>query len=361
MSRALFTGACIVTVVALCVMRLDAHKPITSKYTYGEDVFPIVNSRCGSCHVSGGVAPMSLLTYKEAFPWAESMRVELLASHMPPYFAEPGFGEIQTGPRLTPRELDILLTWATGGTPEGPVRRATPAPVRSDWKNGKPDLTLPMPAAFTLAADTMEVTQEFVLATGNVDRWIRAVDLLPGTPAVVRNAVVLARPGGGGEPIVLALWNPGDPLVLAPAGAAFRWPAGSELVVRMHYLKTWTYDGKVVTDRSTVGLFLAGGASQKELRSLAVPQPDLALAEDVEAAAIRVEAQETDKSVRVEATRPDGVRVPLISVLTRTNWNRRYWFSRPLSLPKGTRVTVRGASAAQVWLDVLRSVATQRD
>jgi hypothetical protein len=353
MSRALLVAATLLTFIAVCVMRVDAHKPITSKYTYSEDVLPIVNSRCGGCHVTGGVAPMSLLTYKEAFPWAESMRVELLASHMPPYFAEPGFGDIRSGSRLTPRELDILLTWATGGTPEGPARRPMPAPARSEWKNGKPDLTLPMPAAFTLAADTMEATQEFVLAAGTVDRWIRAVDLLPGTPAVVRNAVVFTRSAGGGEPIVLALWNPADPLIGPPAGAAFRWPAGAQLVLRIHYLKTWTYDGKVVTDRSSVGLFLAAGAPPREIRTLAVPQPAFALAENTDAVAIRVEAKENDKSVKIEATRPDGVRLPLIRLLTRTNWNRRYWFSRPLSLPKGTRITVSGAADAQVWLDVL--------
>jgi hypothetical protein len=348
-SRALLLGASLLALITVEVMRVDAHKPITSKYTYSEDVFPIVNSRCGGCHVSGGVAPMSLLTYREAFPWAESMRVELLAAHMPPYFAEPGFGQVQSGSRLTPRELDILLTWATGGTPEGPARRATPPAVRSEWKNGKPDLTLPMPAAFTLAADTMETTKEFVLATGTADRWIRAADLLPGSPAVVRNAVVFARPSGGGDPIVLALWNPGEPPVPAPAGAAFRWPAGFELVLRLHYLKTWTYDGKVVADRSTVGLFLAGGAPAKQIRDVAVRQAAFFLAENMDAVAIRVEAKENDKQLKVEATRPDGVRVPLISLLTRNNWNRRYWFRQPLLLPKGTRIDVTGAGA-DLWL-----------
>ena len=33
----------------------DAHKPITSPYSYNDDVFPILRERCGRCHVSGGV------------------------------------------------------------------------------------------------------------------------------------------------------------------------------------------------------------------------------------------------------------------------------------------------------------------
>ena len=62
----------------------SAHKPITSPYTYNDDIFPILRDKCGRCHVSGGVAPMSLMTHAETVPWGESIRTELLAGHMPP-------------------------------------------------------------------------------------------------------------------------------------------------------------------------------------------------------------------------------------------------------------------------------------
>ncbi len=52
---------CLVAVLLLA-LPVDAHKGITSKYNYNEDVFPILNQRCGKCHVAGGVAPMSLLS-----------------------------------------------------------------------------------------------------------------------------------------------------------------------------------------------------------------------------------------------------------------------------------------------------------
>jgi len=60
------------------------HKPITSPFTFYEDVLPITQARCGSCHAPDGVAPMSLLTHEAAVPWAESLRLELVASRMPP-------------------------------------------------------------------------------------------------------------------------------------------------------------------------------------------------------------------------------------------------------------------------------------
>jgi len=80
----------------------EAHKAITSKYTYHDDVFPIMRERCSRCHVAGGIAPMSLMTYDEAFPWAESIRAELVAAHMPPWNADEGFGELKRAHTLSP-------------------------------------------------------------------------------------------------------------------------------------------------------------------------------------------------------------------------------------------------------------------
>src|SRR5579864_6586375 len=117
--RLLVALSVVAAAVAVASRRAEAHKPITSKYNYNDDVFPILRDKCGRCHVDGGVAPMSLMTYEEAFPWAESIRAELVASHMPPWGAQPGFGSFKHTERLTAEELDILLTWATGGNPRG--------------------------------------------------------------------------------------------------------------------------------------------------------------------------------------------------------------------------------------------------
>ena len=51
----------------------QAHKPITSPFTYNDDVFPILKERCSRCHVADGVAPLSLMTYDDTVPWGESI------------------------------------------------------------------------------------------------------------------------------------------------------------------------------------------------------------------------------------------------------------------------------------------------
>ena len=356
--------AIILTAVALGVQRGEAHKAITSKYTYNDDVFPIVRDRCGSCHVTGGIAPMSLMTYEEAFPWAESIRAELVAAHMPPWHAEEGFGEFKSAHTLSPKELDVILTWASGGNPRGALDQKLPeVTLKNQWAMGAPDLALQLPADFTVAADKMEDTAEFTLATGTTEsRWVRAVDLLPGTPSIVRSAVIsiktpaeAASPGRLPVPErVLARWVPGHDPEPIDNGTAVRLPAGAAVVVRIHYKKTWQFEGKPLTDRSTVGVYFAQSKDARELLSVPITSAPLPAAdalnrtvtfsqtidEDMQALALAPDQVPPNITLQVEAVRPDGSRTPMIRLLTRPDWERRYWFERPMPLPRGTRVEV---------------------
>jgi hypothetical protein len=362
--RLVCVWAIIVTAIALGVQRGEAHKAITSKYTYNDDVFPIVRDRCGSCHVTGGIAPMSLMTYEEAFPWAESIRAELVAAHMPPWHAEEGFGEFKSAHTLSSKELDVILTWASGGNPRGALDQKLPeVTLKNQWAMGAPDLALQLPADFTVAADKMEDTAEFTLATGTTEsRWVRAVDLLPGTPSIVRSAVISVKlpaettsPGHMPAPErVLARWVPGHDPEPIDNGTAFRLPAGAALVARIHYKKTWQFEGKPLTDRSTVGVYFAENKDARELLSMpiasaALPPADAlnrtvtfsqTIDEDMQVLAVAPDQAPPNITLQVEAVRPDGSREPMIRLLTRPDWERRYWFERPMTLPRGTRVEV---------------------
>ena len=363
--RLLLVIAASATIGALSLMPGEAHKAITSKYTYNDDVFPILRDKCARCHVAGGVAPMSLMTYDEAFPWAESIRAELVANHMPPWNAEEGFGALKTAHTLSPRELDIILTWATGGNPRGQLdQKLPPIALKNDWTMGAPDLALPLPSEFTVVADKMEDWHEFVVPIGTSEpRWVRAVDLLPGTPSIVRSATISVAGSGRASDSadanatsavpeqVLARWLPGqDPQ--PAAGTAFRVPAGAQLAVRIHYKKTWQFEGKALSDRSTVGIYFAKDAGPHELLTLALSAPgpsandtkDITftrtLNEDVQAVAVSPDDVPPNISVQMVAIRPDGSRTPMIRLSTRPDWSRRYWFEQPLTFPRGTRIEV---------------------
>jgi hypothetical protein len=174
--------------------RSEAHKPITSPFTFNEDIFPLVRDRCGRCHVSGGVAPMSLMTHADAVPWGESIRAELLAGTMPPWSVDTSPGKFRNVEGLTAREMNMLLTWVTGGTPIGGDKNPAPIALDTAWRLGPPDLELQLPSPVTLNADTRETTTELTLPTGTRERrLVRAVDLRPGTPSIVRAATISVK------------------------------------------------------------------------------------------------------------------------------------------------------------------------
>ncbi len=309
---------------------------------------------------------MSLMTYEEAFPWAESIRGELIAAHMPPWHADEAFGELKQAHTLTPQELDVILTWASGGNPRGALdQKLPPVALKNEWALGAPDLALPLPSEFAFAADKMDDTQEFTIPTGTKEpRWVRAVDLLPGNPTIVRSAVIYVKTTGDAPPSasasqglsaerVLARWIPGHDPEPIGNGLALRLPAGAQLGLRIHYKKTWQFEGKPLTDRSTVGVYFASGTTAQELLALPVTSPALSATggsdrvtftqtvdQDVQALALSPDQVPPNITLQVEAVRPDGSRAPIIRLNTRADWNRRYWFERPLALPRGSRIEV---------------------
>ncbi len=343
--------------LTLGVERSRAHKPITSPFTYNEDVFPILRDRCARCHVPEGVGPMSLTTYEDAVPWGESIRVELLAGHMPPWSVDAAPARFRNVRPLSARDINVLITWATGGTPFGdPAKTPLPLALERQWQLGTPDVELPLPREFTLAEDKQEDVAEFAVPTTLSERrWLRAVDLAPGTPAIVRSATVQIRSSASPDstrPLpgdsMVALWLPGDEAIDATGGAAFELPAGAELLVRIRYKKTWQYERKELRDRSTIGLYFTRDASEP-IRALAIGGPSSPAApgrqsfsqtidENVHAVAVYPNEHPPNAGIVVTAIAPDGSRRELIAFHPRRDWARRYWFQEPIPLIRGTRL-----------------------
>jgi hypothetical protein len=339
----------VATIVAAWSIVGEAHKPITSPFTFSEDVLPIVKAHCAACHAPGGVAPMSLLTHADAVPWAESIRVELMAGHMPPGSVHTATGRFRNLQPFTAREMNVLLTWASGGTPPGqPDGPDATAIAQPRWPLGEPDLTIPLRET-TVAEDLQTLDEEFRVALPQ--RPLRAVDLLPGTPAIVRRATISIqsiadnRAASISPERLLALWVPGDHPVALDSGIGFQIPATGELIVRIQYRKTWQYERKAMRDQSRIGLYFAD-AGAVEVQMIRVFTPEVsrtfstAVSEDVRALAIYAGPDLAGANATVVAVRPDGSREELISFQAQADWARRYWFREPILLPRGTRIQV---------------------
>src|SRR5262249_39927492 len=129
---------------------------------------------------------------------------------------------------------------------------------------------------------------------------------------------------------------------------------GSQLGVRIHYKKSWQFEGQSLSDRSTVGVYFAPEKSAQPLLRLSIVSPpppapgaanrtlafSRAIDEDVQAFSISPEQVPANITVQVTASLPDGSHAPLIRLNTRADWGRRYWFTKPIALPRGSRIDV---------------------
>ena len=348
-SAALLVGAAF----GLSGQETQAHKAITSKYTYNEHVFPILRDRCARCHYQGGPTPMSLTTFQEAIPWAESIREQLVGEKMPPWYADPAGPAVKGGHTISTRELDILVTWATGGNPLGNMdAQLTPVVPPTAWRGGTPDVTVKMPASHELPAGTQEEDKEFTLATGlTEEKWIKAADLEPGESSMVREAIIGVENGP-----ILATWVPGHDVISAPSGTAFRLQAGAKLRLKIHYKKSWLDEQNAKSDQSTVGLYFTdaplSGRSIDAFDVKATGGEGAArvvsgtLKGGARIVGLRPSFDEAATSATIEAVLPTGRRVPLLKLRApQPQWYRRYWLAEPVELPAGTKIEMTSTPA----------------
>ena len=343
--------------------------------TFYKDVLPILQNHCQTCHRPGEAAPMSLLTYKDARPWAKAMREAVLLKKMPPWYADPRYGKFHNDRSLPQRDIDTLVAWAESGAAEGDAKDAPPrAEFPEGWSAGTPDLVLEMPEEFHIPASGTIPYQHFVIPTHFTEaKWVRIAELRPGNRALVHHALIFVRPPGSrymadakpGEAFVpkqdwrvgrtpydefLDIYVPGvTPQILPPNEAKLIQP-GSDLIFQVHY----TANGKPGVDRSKIGLTFAKEPPRNRVYTLAVATDKFVLppgAPDTEVESkfvlqtgatlisMNPHMHLRGKSFEYRIVLPGGETETLLRVPHYLfAWQMPYILEKPLPLPKGTRI-----------------------
>ena len=358
-----------------CILRRPATNIASSQITYAHDVAPILQRQCETCHRSGQIGPMALTTYAQAAAWRTDIKRYTESRQMPPWKADPGAGDFQDARRLSKTEIATLAKWADAGAPEGdPKNLPPPVHFNQDWPLGQPDVVLQPDRAYHVEADGSDVYRCFVVPTDFThDRYVSAVDVQPGNRAVVHHVIAFIDGEGKSAKLdghekepgytsfggvgftptgALGGWAPGITPHYLPSGVATLVPAGARIVLQVHYHK----DGKPETDLSRVGVYFSKHLVEKTIHiapvvhGLQIPPNDahytvtttsVPSPVDYHLIAITPHMHLLGRSMKLTAIKPNGVKVPLVSVSDWDfNWQSTYFYKNPLALPKGTRITM---------------------
>jgi hypothetical protein len=356
--------------------------------TFNRDVLPILQKDCQTCHRPGEVAPMSFLSYESTRPWAKAIKAAVLTRKMPPWPADPRYGRFSNARILDQSEIDSLVAWVDSGAVEGDAKEE-PAPV--EWPDGwtiRPDVVLSMPEPFPIHANGVLELTSFTLPTGfTEDTWVTSIEIRPGNRSVVHhvslaivphedNAVYgipqaqMKKRDAAGVAVhgiqkddrlgllmgLEATYDPGAaPVDYRPYHAGKLIPAGSDLVIQMHY----TTNGTAATDQTRIGFTVAKEAPARQfvtvvptaLRDRAhfhIPAGDpnwetrtaLVFQEDVEIAWLMPHMHLRGKDMTYRLVYPGGNSQTLLSVKWDFNWQVGYDLEKPIAAPKGSRLEV---------------------
>lgn len=329
--------------------------------TFAKDVAPIFYAKCVECHRPTMFAPMSLVKYEEARPWARSIRNRVATRTMPPWGADPAHGEFKNDPRLTDRQIETILAWVDAGAPKGDESDLPPVPQFVDgWTIGQPDVVFEMKEPFSIPARGT-IDYQYIRIPTNITeaKWIQAIEIKPQARAHVHHVIAFTVPSGapmneGGAlgPGNIGGVTPNKPGVIFEPGVGRLLAANSDIVLQMHY----TTNGEATTDKTQVGIVFArqepqwqqrggsamnfrftipAGAANHEVRATRVLQNDTLITSFTPHMHMR------GKDMTYVAKYPDGRTETLLVVPKYDfNWQITYQLKEAKRFPKGTEIEV---------------------
>jgi len=230
-----------------------------------QDVAPLVTEACQGCHSDGGIAPFPMQTYQQTSPWAALMADYAESREMPPWHAietdecQPPLS-FKHDPRLSDEQIQLLRDWANVGAPEGDPALAAPLPEPPNLDLQSPTTTVTMESPLSIDGQPPNLDQFHCLSLdpGNTeDVFLTGLQVIPGNREVVHHVLVYVDSSaasaswqggvkqncGGGTGIagpaqLIAGWVPGGLPMEPPEGVGISLPAGSRLIMNVHYHAT---------------------------------------------------------------------------------------------------------------------------
>jgi peroxiredoxin len=348
-----------------CLITRSERVAATKKVTFSDDVAPILQKNCVECHHPGTTAPFSLITFEDAKAQAEGIAEVVYDGRMPPWYASADFGHFINRRSLSDADKQTLEQWVHSGMQAGDPAKfpKAPPPAKPEdrWLIGKPDMILTAPE-HTIPAKGLVAYKYVPLPSSTVtslpfvftqDTWMQGIQILPENPRVVHhcNMAYIVTTDKKRESHFITGTVPGGSPMNLDSGVGFCIPAGSILILQIHYVTT----GKEEKCKINVGFKYAHETIQKQLRhhllvdhKFAIPPGapahpvgnGQALERDAEGIGLFVHMHLRGRDMTFKATRPDGTSETLLMVPNYSfDWQMPYvWQPGSMRFPKGTKI-----------------------
>lgn len=246
--------------------------------TFSKDIAPIFQKSCDHCHHAGTSAPMSLVTYSDARPWARSIKERVARRDMPPWHLDKtvGIRQYKNDISLADDEIATIVKWVDGGAPQGnPADLPPPPKFASDneWFIGQPDLLATTDDFKMYAKGSDWWIDQYTEVTLTEDRWIKAMEIKPSNRRIVHHCVVYAiepdapagTPESGVQLTEYAVGKYGD---IFSDNTSRLLKKGTRLRFDMHY----NASGSEQTNHTTIAFkfYPAGFTPKYKVRSIAI-------------------------------------------------------------------------------------------
>lgn len=336
------------------------------KVSYVDDVVPVLERRCVSCHRDDGVAPWSMSSHQMVSGWGAMIRETLLTMRMPPGQIDNEFlDKFEDVHYITDAEKAILINWVDDGAPqdgdEDPL--LSQRPVESEWALGEPDLIVEFPAHEIPASGVLDYKFVPVEIGLDRDRWVRAYEFDIGDKSVLHHVVAYTQDerqqrqnaSGGGSRTNFGGYAPGREYMSFEEDTGVLLERDMRLMIQFHY----TTVGRPVLDVTRMGLYFHDTPPEHALTRTAVMNgefvvppgvPDFPVTartnvvKDSYLYNIAPHMHYRGKSVRYRLEYPDGTVEDLLSVPNfQHNWQMTYRLREPKLLPAGTVIVAEGA------------------
>jgi peroxiredoxin len=320
------------------------------KVSYSKTIAPLLIDKCVACHHPGGLGPWAMTKYDIVKNFSPMIREVIRVKRMPPWQADPHYGVFaEDRLELTAAQARAIVHWAEDGAPRGsgPDPLLKPRVYNDEWKLGAPDLIMELPAFDVPATGVVDYQYPVIQNPMKEDRWMRAVEIHAGAPEVVHHILIVTGNGGGMEG-----YSPGMPPWVLPKDSGVFFPQGANVTFSVHY----NPNGRAVTDRTRVGFYFYKTPPKYPIRGihmtaapLSIPPRTKAYTKNIETTfdqdsiiyTVFFHAHFRGKAFKLSAIYPSGKRAVLVNVPNyEFRWQHSYTFKEPLSMPKGTKLSL---------------------